>query len=165
MATTTTSPSAVARSILAACNAHDLDAMVSHYADDLEERMPDRLIRSPSELRAYMADLFAAFPDLKFNVHAMAEDGELVFVHWTITATHEGTFQGVKGTGTELAVDGFERMTIRDGKLVANEVVFDRMAFGQQLGMLPPDNAPAERAMKAAFNARTAVKARLARRR
>jgi steroid delta-isomerase-like uncharacterized protein len=161
MATTTTSPRTVAQAIFDACNAHDLDALVSNYADALEERLPDRTITSPSELREYMASLFAALPDLRFEVHTMAEEGEHVIAYWTITGTHEGVFEGIKPTGTKLSVEGFERMTIRDGKLVANRVVFDRTSFGQQLGLLPPDGSPGERAMKAMFNARTGLKTRL----
>jgi steroid delta-isomerase-like uncharacterized protein len=146
-----------------ACNAHDLDTLVTYYADSIDERMPDRTISSPAELRAYMNELFTALPDVHFDVHTVAEAGEDVIVYWTVTGTHEGIFQGVKPTGTKLSVEGFERMTIRDGKLVANRVVFDRTSFGQQLGLLPPDNSPAERAMKAAFNGRTALKRRLGR--
>jgi steroid delta-isomerase-like uncharacterized protein len=164
MATTSTSPATVAQAIFDAINAHDLDAMASHYADTIEERMPDRTITSPADLKAYMGDLLAAMPDLHFDVHDLAETGEQVLSRWTITGTHQGTFEGLKATGTRLEVDGFECMTIRDGKLVANFVVFDRTAFGQQLGLLPPDNSAAERAMKGAFNARTALKARLRRR-
>jgi steroid delta-isomerase-like uncharacterized protein len=148
---------------LDAVNAHDLDTLVTHYADTLEERMPDRTITSPAELRAYMEELFTALPDVRFDVHTIAESGEDVIVYWTVTGTHEGVFQGIKPTGTKLSVEGFERMTIRDGKLVANRVVFDRTSFGQQLGLLPPDNSPAERAMKAAFNGRTALKRRFGR--
>jgi steroid delta-isomerase-like uncharacterized protein len=165
MATTSTSPTTVARAIFDALNAHDLDALVSHYADRIEERMPDVTLRSSAELREFMAGLFGALPDIRMEPATFAEEGEEVLVHWTLTGTHRGDFQGVKPTGKRIEFDGFEKMTIRDGKLVANVVVFDRMAFGQQLGMLPPDGSPAERGMKAAFNAGTAVKARLAKRR
>src|SRR3712207_320911 len=158
MATTTTSPLTVAQAIMDAFNAHDLDRLVTHYAETIDERMPDRTLRSRAELRAYMSELFTAMPDVRFDVHTMAEEGEHVLVYWTITGTHEGIFQGIKPTGTKLSVDGFERMTIRDGKLVENRVVFDRTAFGQQLGLLPPDGSGQERAMKALFNARTRFK-------
>jgi steroid delta-isomerase-like uncharacterized protein len=164
MATTTTSPLTVAQAIMDAVNAHDLDRLVTLYADTIDERMPDRTLSSPTELRAYMNELFTALPDVHFDVHTIAEAGEEVIVYWTVTGTHDGVFQGIKPTGTKLSVEGFERMTIRDGKLVANRVVFDRTSFGQQLGLLPPDDSPAERAMKATFNARTALKARFSRR-
>src|SRR5687768_1145681 len=160
MATTTTSPASVARAIFDAVNAHDLDALTSLYADSIDERMPDRRITSPAELRAYMAELFTAMPDVRFDIHTLAEEGEHVIAYWTITGTHEGPFEGLKPTGTRLEVEGFERMTIRDGKLVENRVVFDRTSFGQQLGLLPPDGSGQERAMKALFNARTRFKRR-----
>jgi len=44
---------------------------------------------------------------------------------------------------------------VRDGNVVSNFVVYDQMQFARQIGMLPPDRSLADRAMKAAFNART----------
>ena len=165
MVTSTTSPTAVAQAIMDAVNAHDVDTLVTHYADVIDERMPDRTIRSRAELGEFMKELFAGVPDLRFEVHNMAEDGENVLISWTITGTHRGTFNGIKATGGRLQIPGFEMMTIRDGKLVANRVVFDRMGFGQQLGMLPADGSRQERGMKAAFNAATKLKSRFAERR
>ncbi len=164
MATSTTSAIDVARTIMDAGNAHDLDEMASHYAEVIEEQLPDRVLRSRAELRTYMGDLLTAMPDFRFDIHAMAEDGDQVLMQWTLTGTQTGVFEGIKPTGRPIAMRGSERMTIRDGRLVANVVVFDRTAVGQQLGLMPPDGSPGERAMKAAFNARTALKRRFSRR-
>ena len=49
--------------------------------------------------------------------------------------------------------------------LVSNFVVFDQMQFARQIGMLPPDGTAADRATKAAFNAKTRLLSRLRSRR
>ncbi|HYH89942.1 MAG TPA: hypothetical protein VEX67_11950 [Solirubrobacteraceae bacterium] len=39
----------------------------------------------------------------------------------------------------------------------SNHVVYDQLDFARQLGLIPPDASPADRALKAAFNAATKV--------
>jgi steroid delta-isomerase-like uncharacterized protein len=61
---------------IAAWNAHDLDAIMSHYADDVEIASPvaaqllggdGRVLGKPA-LRAYFARGLAAFPELRFDL-------------------------------------------------------------------------------------------------
>jgi ketosteroid isomerase-like protein len=60
----------------AAWNAHDLDAIVAHYADDVEFVSPfvavlnddsGGVIHGKEPLRAYFARAFERFPDLRFE--------------------------------------------------------------------------------------------------
>lgn len=166
MATSTTSPAAIAHAVFDAFNAHDIDAFRAVWADDVVERFPDGSVTGKEALAAYMQELFAALPDARMELVSVAEAGQEVFIQWKLTGTHTGAaFQGIATTGKSLALDGFDRITVRDGRMASNFVVFDRMQFGQQLGMLPADGSGQEKAMKAAFNAATALKQRLARRR
>ncbi len=48
--------------------------------------------------------------------------------------------------------------------IATNFVVFDQMQFARQLGRLPSDGSRADRATKAAFNAKTRLLARVRRR-
>jgi ketosteroid isomerase-like protein len=61
---------------LAAWNAHDLDAILEHYADDVVFTSPfvvelagraDGTLRGKAELRSYFERGLAAFPDLRFR--------------------------------------------------------------------------------------------------
>ncbi|MEJ7893897.1 MAG: ester cyclase [Solirubrobacteraceae bacterium] len=166
MDTDTTSVSETARAVLGAFNSHDTANMRTLWTDDVAERFPDGTVSGPAALTEYFDGLFTAVPDVRMDVISVAEDGDTAFVRWHLTGTHTGGgFQGLRPTGKRLEIDGFDQMTIRDGKLAANFVVFDRMQFGQQLGMLPPDGSAPERGMKAAFNAGTALKAKIAARR
>jgi ketosteroid isomerase-like protein len=60
----------------AAWNAHDLDAILSHYADEIDfvspfvavlNGDPAGVVRGKEELRAYFARAFERFPDLRFE--------------------------------------------------------------------------------------------------
>ena len=81
-----------------------------------------------------------------------------MFARWTLTGTHTGgQFKGIDTTGKSISMDGMDQFTFRDGKMVSNFVVFDQMEVGRQLGLLPPDGSPPDRALKAAFNAKTKI--------
>ena len=144
------------RRVFDAINAHDVAALRELWAPDVVERFPDATCRGQEELAAYFAGLFAALPDFRMELVSAAEDGEKVLARWRLTATHTGgRFNGIDTTGRAIAVDGMDEFTLRDGKVAANFVVFDQMEVGRQLGLLPPDGSQPDRALKAAFNAKT----------
>ncbi len=148
----------LAQQILDALSAHDLDALRGIWADDVVERFPDKTCRGKDELATYFSDLFAALPDFRMEKVSSVEEGDTVFVRWRMTGTHTGAqFSGLDATGKAITLDGMDEMTFRDGKMTSNFVVFDQMEVGRQLGLLPPDGSPPDRALKAAFNAKTKV--------
>ena len=148
----------VVQQVFSGINAHDLDALRAVWAPDVVERSPDKTCHGPEELAAYFGGLFAALPDLRMEIVNATEDGETVYARWRMTATHTGgVFNGIDPTGKAIALDGIDEFTIREGKVAANFVVFDQMDVGRQLGLLPPDGSAPDRALKAAFNAKTKV--------
>ncbi len=67
--------------------------------------------------------------------------------------------------GTVHGADGMDHFVIRDGTIATTCVVFDQMQFARQIGMLPADGSPDDRATKAALNAKTRLLGRLRARR
>jgi predicted ester cyclase len=101
-------------------------------------------------------------PDFHIEVVATAEEGESVFVQWKLTGTHTGgPFSGVDATGRRIEMDGIDHFTVREGRVISNFVVFDQMQFARASGLLPEDGTPADKAMKAAFNAKTKLVERI----
>jgi steroid delta-isomerase-like uncharacterized protein len=144
-------------------NEHDIPAMRQLWTSETVERLPDRTCHSADDLVRYFGELFAAVPDFHMEVLTIAEQGDEVFVHWRLTGTHQGPLLGIAPTGKRLTIDGMDHMTFRDGKLASNVVVFDQMQWARQIGMLPADGSAADKALKAAFNARTKLAARIKR--
>ena len=148
----------VVQRVFSAMNAHDLAALRDAWAPDVSERFPDKTCRGHDELSAHFEGLFAAMPDFHMEVVRTIEEGETVYARWRLTGTHTGgQFSGIDATGKAITLDGMDEFTIRDGKMVSNFVVFDQMEVGRQLGLLPPDGSGPDRALKAAFNAKTKV--------
>ena len=143
-------------------NTRDVSALKQFWDADTYERFPDRECRGADEIAAYFEGVFAALPDFHMEVVAVAESGEDVFVHWHLTGTHSGTpLEGIEATGRSVAIDGMDHFVIRDGTIASNFVVFDQMQFARRVGMLPADGSAADRATKAAFNAKTRLVERL----
>src|SRR3954453_20105684 len=148
----------VVQRVFDAINAHDIGALREVWAPDVTERFPDKTCHGPDELAGHFTGLFAAMPDVHMEAKDTVENGETVFVRWVLTGHHTGaSFSGIEKTGATIELDGMDQFTIRDGKVAANFVVFDQMEVGRQLGLLPPDGSAADRALKAAFNAKTKV--------
>jgi steroid delta-isomerase-like uncharacterized protein len=143
-------------------NDHDTAPLRDFWTADTVDRLPDRTCRGADEIAAYFDELFAAVPDLHIDVRDVVEHGEHVFAHWHLTGTHSGApYFGIEPTGRKLAIDGIDHFVIRDGKLESNFVVYDQMQYARQIGLMPPDGSPADRALKAAFNAKEKVAERI----
>lgn len=74
-----------------AWNSHDLDQILSHYAEDVEffsplaERMldaPGGLVRGREALRDYFARGFAVYPDLRFELHDALAGASSIAIHY-----------------------------------------------------------------------------------
>lgn len=145
-------------------NARDADAMMQYWADDLVEEFPVGTFRGKAEMRDYFASVFAAMPDFHIEATHIIGEGDVVFVAWRATGTFTGRkWMGIEPTGTGIVLDGCDRFTIRNGKVVHNFVLYDQVSFARQIGMLPQAGSVGDKAMLAAFNAQTRVKRALRR--
>jgi steroid delta-isomerase-like uncharacterized protein len=145
-------------------NERDIESMRQVWGPETVERFPTATIHGADGMADYFAELFAALPDLHMEVVKLAEDDEDVFVHWRLTGTHSGgPFQGIATTNKPIVLDGMDHFVIRDGSIATNFVVFDQMQFARAIGMMAPDGSRPDRALKAAFNARSRLVARLRR--
>jgi ketosteroid isomerase-like protein len=97
-----------------AWNAHDLDAILSHYADSVMLTSPvaARLLNDPSgnvrgkaALRAYFSKGLEAFPNLKFElVDVMWGLSSVVLYYTNQRGTKSGEFMEIDGVGKVMRV-------------------------------------------------------------
>jgi steroid delta-isomerase-like uncharacterized protein len=144
-------------------NERDFEALRETYAPGMHERFPDREVNGADEIIAYFEEVTGAFSGFHLEIVALAEDGEQVFIRWVLTGRHTGAYIGIEATNKELKIDGMDNFVVREGKIHSNFVVFDRMQFAQQLGVMPPDDSRQDRAMKSLFNAKTKLATKLGR--
>lgn len=118
-------------------------------------------VRGPDALEAFFRQMHDAFPDFSMTVVRTIAEGDTAVSEWRITGTFTGApFNGIHPTGKAIELRGVDIMEFRDGKLGRNTVIYDAATFARQVGMLPPVDSAGEKAMTAAFNAVTDVKAR-----
>jgi steroid delta-isomerase-like uncharacterized protein len=162
---TTRTPEQTARAIFDAINAHDPDAIVAcGDPDDYEDEFVAlaETIRGRDAIRAYFTEMMAALPDLHMEIERLVAADDVAVVEWRMTGTFSGgPFAGLRPTGRSIDLRGCDVMLISQGLLRRNTVYFDGADFARQVGMLPPRNSKADKAVTAAFNTVTDLRSRI----
>ena len=162
----TRSVAEIARSYFEAVGDRDLDAMMSHWQPGKIGSIHGMVeLRVPDGYREWFGALFAAFPDLEFEILDVVAEGEKAAVRWRAagTFTGPGSFEGMIATGGAVEMEGCDVLTIRDGLIVDNRAYTNAAELARQLGALPPQSSMPERAMLGALNLKTRL-SRIARR-
>ncbi len=146
-----------ARSYFDAIANRDTRAMLSHWSPDgINELVPVGVLRGHGEIAAFFGELFAAVPDVETTVTRLVAGEREAAVEWRMTGHFSGgPFQGIDPTGRRVEMRGLDLLEIEDGLIVGNTAYYDGMSFARQIGLMPPEDSGAERAMKSAFNAAT----------
>ena len=123
-------------------NAHDIDGFTGVLADDVTYRAPGGIGGRGKEACAqFFAGWFGAFPDAHVDVHALHITGDVAVEEGTFTGTHDGVLHSPAGdippTGRPVAIDYVQVLRIRGGKHVSFNLIFDRLAMLEQLGLVP----------------------------
>ena len=148
------------RSYFDAVAARDPEEMGKHLSEDVVEEIPGvGVLRGPEEVKRYFRDMFAALPDAEMTVQRLVADDTSAAVEWRLRGTFNGgPYQGIEPNGRPLELRGFDLIELKGGKIKSNTAYFDTSEFARQIGMLPPVDSGAERAMLGAFNAVTKVR-------
>ncbi len=130
----------------AAMATHDPDRILALYAADaVWEEVPLNLVaRGTEEIRAHLEGLFAATPDIDYDVTGGFATDDRAVAEWTITGTLTGDFPGLPpGAGQPYSVRGVSVFEFADGKITRYTEYWDGYSFLVQLGALPPPGTPA----------------------
>jgi ketosteroid isomerase-like protein len=103
-------PGAMVDRLLAAKNAHDLDALVDCFAVDYVNETPAHPSRGFSgreQVRRNWTQIFAGVPDLHADAVRRAVDGDLAWVEWDMGGTRrDGTPHAMRGVTVFRVVEG-----------------------------------------------------------
>jgi steroid delta-isomerase-like uncharacterized protein len=149
-----------ARSYFEALARTDLTAMSEHWREDgVVDLAPIGVFRGRDEIAGLFGELFAALPDFEIRITRLVAGEREAAVEWRASGHFTGSsFQGVEATGRRVELRGVDLMEIEDGKIVSNTAYYDGLDFARQIGLMPPQDSGAERALKSAFNAATRVR-------
>ena len=133
---------------LSAWNSHDAEAVGAFFASGAlyDDRGAAEVAHGPEEIAAHAARVFAAFPDLRFEIKRIAEGEDFSAGEWRATMTHEGDLFGLAATGRRLTAEGVDVATFREDDLITHLVsYYDGAAMMRDLGLLPPRHSRVER--------------------
>ncbi len=150
-----------ARAYFDAVSARDPDAMAAQWhSEGIEDIVPLGIFRGPEAVRALFTEMFAAIPDMVFTVERITADSDGAVIQWRAAGTFTGSaFQGIDATDRFVELRGADCLEIdADGLLTRNTAYYDGFAFARGVGMLPPEDSPADKAIRTGFNAVTKVR-------
>jgi steroid delta-isomerase-like uncharacterized protein len=163
----TRTPAEVAAAVLAAFNLHDVEEVLRHaHLDCVDDFVVLGEFHGHEEIGALYREMFGAFPDFDLRVERIVGDDRTAAARWIAGGTFcGGPFQGIEPTGRRIEIRGLDFMEVEDGLVRRNTIYYDGASFAREVGLLPPRDSRRERALLAAFNARTRLASVVRRRR
>jgi limonene-1,2-epoxide hydrolase len=94
-------PQAMVNRLVVATNEHDIEALVSCFADTYDNQTPAHPSRSfvgREQVRRNWEQIFAFIPDLSAKVLSQATDGDRIWTEWEMTGTRrDATIHHMRG--------------------------------------------------------------------
>jgi steroid delta-isomerase-like uncharacterized protein len=130
-------PEEVAQKYFDAWNARDGDAIVATFAEG--GSYSDPAVPAPltgAAIGAYAKALWAAFPDLSFEMISVAKGAAgLVAAEWRMSGTHSGgPFNGLPPSGRHASLSGADFLRVEGDKIRSVQGYFDTAALFAALG-------------------------------
>jgi len=85
-------------------------------------------------MRQYARTLYAAFPDLRFELIDVFGSGDMVTSTWIVSGTHRGDFRGISATNRRIELHGCTVTRFRDGRIARQHSYWDTGTLRRQLG-------------------------------
>lgn len=127
----------LARVTLEAINRGKLEVIDEVVSSDFVQHgdVPAGMPSGREGLKASVAAMRQAFPDLNNTINLEIAEGDLVVQYVTITGTQQGEFAGMAPSGKQATWDVIHIGRVRAGKIVEHWAVADRLGMLQQLGL------------------------------
>jgi len=111
-----------------------IDELVAGDAVE-HESLPIATGEMRTDLRTWLTELRAAFPDYHVELDDVIAEGDRVATRGRITGTNTGSFLGMPPTGRPICVDAIDIIRIEDGCIVEHWGIADGQAMARQLGL------------------------------
>ncbi|TMC48950.1 MAG: nuclear transport factor 2 family protein [Chloroflexi bacterium] len=131
-----------------AFNAHDRAASEALTADDAVIEAPSNMtVRGKAACVDFQASWWEGFPDASVTIQRTYYDGEVAIQEGTFKGTQTGVFKTPMGdvppSGRSVVGLYINVIEARNGKLVRQRLLFDRLDLLEQLGLVPSAAATA----------------------
>ncbi|MFI7040805.1 ester cyclase [Microbispora rosea] len=129
--------------MLAAMNAHDLDAVLRCFAPGAVVVGPEMEAGDPEEIGSYILQMWEGFPDLRFTLWGKVSHGDALATEMQAAGTHRGPYLIVDGqvlppTGRFTSVRSSWFWHLADDLVVSQRYYYDQLELYTQLGLRMP---------------------------
>lgn len=124
------------RRVFDALNERDFDAFAATHHEDVVLHDHDEEFHGIESAIEHEQRLYEAFPDMEYAMEDILAEDALVASRWRVTGTHSGKFQGIEPTGEEIEIPACGICKVKDGKVTAVWLTYDRLGMLQQLGVV-----------------------------
>jgi steroid delta-isomerase-like uncharacterized protein len=129
---TTAELEAAANTFIEMWNTKNYDLLDTAMAVDFKRQAPDQSAEGLEEMKEFVSQVHAAYPDFHIVVDESAYGENLAFTHWTVTGTHSGE-GSVPATGKSVEISGITMLRFRDGMITDEIVYYDTASLQAQL--------------------------------
>lgn len=127
----------VQRIFAEAWNEANVDEIATHIASDLKFNFRGSTRNTDAQALKRLIDKWhRAFSDLRFRVHEIVAERDVVAVRLTFTGTHIGEWKEIRPTGRSIEVTQMMFFRVQDGRVVEAWEDYDEYGMRWQLGAL-----------------------------
>jgi steroid delta-isomerase-like uncharacterized protein len=112
-------------------------------ADFVDHAAPAGTPTGPAAIERVVAFLHAGLDDIRYEIHQILADDDLVAFRCTMSATHARPFLGHPPTGRRFHVQHHHLFRFHDGRIAEHWANRDDQAMFRQLGIQPTDHTRA----------------------
>jgi len=119
-----------------AMNKRDWDVLSQYISPDF---VGIKGKKGPAAFQEPILPLIQAFPDIKWKIEEIFGEGNKLMVKWKWEGTQTAAYLQFPATGKKLSNEGMGIFELKEGKVLASQVITDRLGFLQQLDLVPTD--------------------------
>lgn len=93
--------------------------------------------KGPEGFAGNVVPLINAFPDIRWEIEDLIEEGNKIVVRWKWEGTQTGQYRNIPATGKKITNTAIAIYEFKDGKIANLHVQTDRLGFLQELDVLP----------------------------
>ncbi|MBV8514143.1 MAG: ester cyclase, partial [Acidobacteria bacterium] len=99
---------------------------------------PDVCSEGPEDFKGFYRAMRKTFSDLRIDLEDIAQQDDIAYTRFTVTAKHSGEGFGLTPSGKTIKLVGMCALRAKDGAIVEGWNVWDQIGLARELGVLGP---------------------------
>jgi predicted ester cyclase len=99
---------------------------------------PNVCSEGPEDFKKFYQAMRKTFSNIRIDLEDIAQQGDIAYTRFTVTATHDGEGFGMAPSGKTITLKGMCALRAKDGEIAEGWNVWDQMGLARELGVLGP---------------------------